>query len=230
MAINDPVLYFTMDTVDTSGVTITDQGSGHTNGTLIGLPSSVTGQVGQALSFNGINQYVTVGSAIAVNDNFTMALWVNSAASSQAAMLFYNGDTSGNGYGIFLSDGSCNPGNKIAVIAGGLACNVLSNATAVLSAGTWTHLTVTRSGGVWALYVNGVATVSGNSATPNMPATKLSLASDNGTIPGAFFNGSIDEARFFTRVLSQAEITALFQYSGPAAGAGTNRQFFFGLD
>ena len=58
-----------------SGVTLRDLGS--TNGTLVNGPTWAVGKVGNgALSFDGVNDYVNVGTISAVNGAGSVALWM----------------------------------------------------------------------------------------------------------------------------------------------------------
>jgi hypothetical protein len=89
--------------------------------------------------------------------------------------------------------------------------------TSALAAGTWRHVAIVLSGSTGTLYVD--------AGSPIVNTSMTLRPADLGTIDYAFigrsqfstdpyFDGQIDEFRIHSRVLSAAEITALYQYTG----------------
>ena len=80
--------------------------------------------------------------------------------------------------------------------------------TARISTTDWTHLAMTYDGSVQRLYVNGVLAgthaQTGNMAVGNQPLR----IGGNGSFPGEFFKGLIDEVKVYNRALTAAEILA----------------------
>jgi len=73
----------------------------------------------------------------------------------------------------------------------------------------WYHIAVTYDGAVLKLYVNGQLNNSRNvSGTLNLNSRPASIGSDNGA--QKFFNGLIDEVKFFNAALTQTEIQAAY--------------------
>jgi hypothetical protein len=100
-------------------------------------------------------------------------------------------------------------------LAGGTGCLI---STTSLVAGRWYHLAGVRSGTRLALYVNGIREADRALTTP-VPvdwAGKIELHLGASHSPGAFLEGSIDEALLYRRALEPAEIRQLAQ-----ASAGT---------
>ncbi len=64
----DLVSHWTFDTADISGTTLNDV-AGTNPGTIINGPSSVPGERGEALDFNGSNQYVNIPHSTSLNIN-----------------------------------------------------------------------------------------------------------------------------------------------------------------
>jgi len=82
----------------------------------------------------------------------------------------------------------------------------------------WYMVTWTSTGALagQALYVNGVAcTVTTTTAPQTGTPTGVVIGSYDG---GEYFNGDIDDARIYNRVLAPADITQLYLYTGKAGG------------
>ena len=63
---------------DISGTTAYDRSSGGNNGTLTSGPTAVKGKVGQALSFDGTDDYVSIPDlSLAASTGVTLSAWVN---------------------------------------------------------------------------------------------------------------------------------------------------------
>jgi len=74
-----------------SGTVAADNSGNDNNGTLVNGPTWTAGQVGNALSFDGVDDYVGINDAPAFNfggSNFTMSAWINISNLSSAGPLF----------------------------------------------------------------------------------------------------------------------------------------------
>jgi len=204
----DPNLIAWWKLDETSG-TIAQDSSGSNHGTLYGGPVWTTGQIDGALSFDGLDDYVSTASVVMTNTtNITMAGWVYWNAASANSVFFYNGHPGTNGYGVLVTNGACGTGNKITVLIGGENCDAVSSST-ILPTNQWTHIALTREGTAWKLYVNGVYKHTGTTS-PNVPSGTTLIGA--GTILGQNnFNGTIDDVRFYNRALSATEVLQLYQ-------------------
>lgn len=130
-------------------------------------------------------------------DNFGVSCWVK--ARSRAGdeegrrLVWYNGFPMENGFGLRQTP------DKYEVVF----TRYTTVAAAPAVPGRWTHLAYIRSNGVSILYVNGVPYPAGPVA-PLKPKGKVMVGATvmektPGTLqPGHFFDGEIDELRFFT--------------------------------
>ena len=67
--------HYTLDTVDVSGSTAFDcSPAPNYDGTITSSPSNVTGKIGQALDFDGTNDYIDIPRMI--SDDFTISFWI----------------------------------------------------------------------------------------------------------------------------------------------------------
>jgi hypothetical protein len=79
-----------------------------------------------------------------------------------------------------------------------------------ISTGTWYMVTVCWSAGTITTYVNAVSKTGGTTGTAAGNANGFAIGSEYPKTYGANFNGIVDEVGVWSRVLTQAEITALY--------------------
>ena len=187
--------------------TATDVAHGR-DGTLVGGTTFVGGEVGQAFSFDGANDTVSVpdNPDWSLQGDFTIDTWVNFAALHRTAQALLAQDE---GFGnttkwmFWYTEGG-----DLAFEFGtaGQGFHAASAAwTPILS--QWYHVAVTRSGSDFTLYVDGVAVGTGTESTPITDgAAPLSLGWGE---TDWFFEGLLDEPEIYQRALSGAEIKAI---------------------
>ncbi len=162
---------------------------------------------GNSFSGNGTSYGATLLNSWAMTQtsNFTMEAWVKwNGSTGSNQIICYNGNSTTNGYGIMVSAANA---NKLAILCGG---SVTLNTNITLSVGVWQHLVIKRSptitGGFWTLYVDGVSyNPSPNTGFPNSPTTGGTYVGRG--FNGDYFNGSIDEVRFWNTMLSNTQIS-----------------------
>jgi len=169
-------------------------GNGY-HGTIIGAPIYVDGKVGQALDFDGIDDYVEV-TGLTHPVNMTYALWVKADAFAGS----YN-------YITLLEFGSDDP--WLGIYSGklefwGRRKYVTSNRSFTI--GRWYHIAVTSDGVESIIYINGQADATGKPNTQT--GTGLGIGYYSGD---THFDGVIDEIKIFDRALSSEEILQLYR-------------------
>jgi hypothetical protein len=161
-----------------------------------------------------------IGTAT-LGGNFTVSAWfihngaTNANAADNRSFVFESQDT-----GVFdVSFGTTTTNNSYVSYNAGAATH-----TATLPNDVWHHVvhtfTVSGSNVVQEVYLNGVRQTITNASQPlaNMSFTGLNVGkARDGTSPGRYFNGTIDEFAIWTRPLSEAE--ALQVYNLGVAGA-----------
>jgi hypothetical protein len=151
-------------------------------------------QSGQALQFNGIDNYVSLPS-IPLSGDYTKEAWINTnSLTSFPNILSGNPNT---GTALFLNNGKLAAGH-------GPAFNQVVDPTPLV-AGTWHHVAVTYNATTLAmnLYTDGIL-VATNTA-PAYTEGLLEIGRYNG---GYYFDGSIDEVRIWNVERSAAQILA----------------------
>lgn len=107
-----------------------------------------------ALGFNGFSQYGHAATIPVSMENVEMSAWVRWAGFAgvpdTAQAIFYNGDSSCDGWGVLANDAT----GQIQILVGGI--NVIET-DASLSAGRWQHLIVSRSNNAYTLLLDGVS-------------------------------------------------------------------------
>jgi glucose/arabinose dehydrogenase len=191
-----------------SGTTLVDaSGSGHT-GTLVNGPAWVAGQAtyGQALSFNGLNDAVSVANPATYNfgtADFTIELWAKRTGLGGAQRhLFSKCDST-------LWQSGCkelyfNPSNQL--IFGSFATGDTVSST--IADTNWHHIAVTftDSTNTLQIYVDGIlATTATKALEADGAGHVVTLGNLRGSNP---FSGVLDDVRIYSRVLTLAEIQA----------------------
>lgn len=173
------------------------------------------GKVGQAFSFDGIDDFVNVPDASTLNPNrLTIEAWVNMSSYKSGGSIIVAKDDNTNGlrdylfqvvgdelrFTIFFTDGT-----RATAVGQGLALN------------TWHHVGATYDGSAAKIYIDG--SLVGSAAgvgNANNTATPFRIGSTNQTGQPRFFAGKIDDLSFYDRALSAAEIMSI--YNAGSAG------------
>jgi hypothetical protein len=214
--------YWSFDGSQMSGNTATD-GSGNGNsGTLTNGPTKTIGVLGQSVRFDGSDDYVSMGDAVALNgvqprtlstwvkftsDPLTSAQWLieRSNATLATYWLWWNGDNS-----FSLGDNTLVCGHRI---TNGTGEQIANTWTPV--ANTWYHVSCVYDGSQLIEYVNGVLLGSAGSATGSVTdetssARTLQFGRRIAT-GGNNLNGSLDDVRIYSRALNASEVDQLYR-------------------
>jgi len=183
------------------------------HGTLQGGASFGTGLVGQAFSFDGIDDFVQVPDSDlwAFTSDFAIEMWVNFNSDPggtlihPGAIFISNSEGGGqlNKWSFQLGEG------KLAFHINGPSINgyFLAQADFSPTLNQWYHLAVTRTGNIYTIYINGISAGSETNdvviPNPNAPLTI-------GQGEGFFLDGLMDEVAIYNRSLSPSEIESIY--------------------
>lgn len=189
---------------ETTGTSATDTSPAANAGTIVGALRSTTGRFGGALSFDGVNDRVTVpdSNALDLTTGMTIEAWVNATATGgwRTALLK---ERAGNlVYALYASSDN---GRPSAHIQTPLETDV--RGTAALATGTWTHLAATYDGSTSRMFVNGTQVATRAVSGPITTSTGVLSIGGNASW-GEWFAGLIDEVRVYNRALTAAEVAA----------------------
>ena len=198
---------------DAGPTTAADSTSNANTGTRSGgVTFGATGQIDNALSFNGTN-YITVsapnGGSLDIDSNpVTLSAWINPSAlgdgeNSDNKDIIGRGTFGYNGYGINLNGNLINLGRH-----GGGNFNSVST----VSTGTWYYIAGVINGASSQIYINGQLNSAG---TVNVVATSDSTVGIGfPTLAGLYFSGLIDEVRISNTARSADYIRASYLNQG----------------
>jgi hypothetical protein len=178
-------------------------GKGHT-GTISGATWSTAGKNGNALSFDGVNDYVTVADAndLDLTTGMTVEAWVRPAAlSGWNTVVMKEGTSTTLAYGLYANDSNPWPAVTVRISSNDQS----AIGTSPLPLNTWTHLAATYDGANLRLYVNGVQAGS-RAQTGSMLTSTRALRIGGNLVWGEYLNGLIDDVRIYNRALTAAEI------------------------
>jgi hypothetical protein len=192
---------YTMD--DISGAALLDESPNAKTGTITGA-TAVAGHIGNALTFTGSSSHKVESLTLDVPDVFSASMWIKTTTVtvdvpwSQNRPVQYRAIKVETGKITFFSRDSGNGFHQI----------VLSTTT--VNDGTYHHIVFSQSG------VNLSITIDDSETnTLAMPSAATGYTSPMRMGTGSlgianFYTGDIDQVRFFDRLLTATEITALF--------------------
>jgi len=195
---------------DESGGTVALDASGNNNnGTLLGPTRTSTGKFGGALSFDGVDDRVDLGTMdIPAGSGLTLSVWARADdfAASDGRLISKATGTAANDHLWMLSTYN-GQALRLRLKVGGSTTTLISAPGAIV-AGEWTHVAATYDGATLRLYKD--ATEIAMTALTGVPDTDPAVPVALGNQPqgGQSFDGLIDEVRIYDRALSPAEIQA----------------------
>ncbi|MFZ2300226.1 MAG: LamG domain-containing protein [Candidatus Moraniibacteriota bacterium] len=199
------------------------------------LTTSVTGRLGQALSFDGSTQYTSVADTSSLKPTAAISYggWVYvPSAPGGLKSIMEKGTASTAGYGLYVTSDP-----KFCFViktAGGTE----TNAGPSITTGAWHHVMVTYDSTTPTLYIDGasqsLASGTGCTASTNAGAitqdTSTLVMGARGAGASQFFTGNEDDMRVYNRALSATEVKMLYNYTGaynPVASPGKVKQAMY---
>jgi len=198
---------------ETSGAVAADDSANDYDGTLVNMDDSdwVPGNIGNALDFDGVNDYVAVDDICAAmaGEDVTVCAWVKAPALNPATQFFISINT---------IDGD----NKLLLgtPAGTATLSIVDaepawrHTTATIIDNTWHHIAyvIENSSDTVTVYVDGSDVFSFTLTVPIFKEDVFSLGQEyDGMTTGDFYNGLLDDVRIYDWALSETEIATLAQ-------------------
>ncbi len=199
----------TLDFDEGEGDTVYDKSGYDNDGTIIDNEGDqwTVGKYGSALNFDGVDDYVDLGSNAIVSNQakFTVSLWFKTTSSNWENM--YGEGNTGSGVDYSLV---CTSASKLwGCVFGGSVYSCLESVQSV-DDGEWHHVAyVKRASNDYELYLDGasVDTDTTDVSTPTIDNVRIGSINIGGT--DDFFNGAIDSVRIYNKVLTPNEILIL---------------------
>ena len=184
------------------------------NGSIAGA-TFVPGFHGQALSFDGVDDIVTIAGSdsLDLSSGMTLEAWVQPSDLDNWTTILLKENGESLAYGLYASDDTGNPPAGYVNVANG---NQRAFGNSALAIGQWQHLTLTHDAAFLQLYVNGTLVSRTAANGPISNSNEPLRIGGNTVFPNEFFQGLIDEVRVYNRPLSQSEI--FYNMSTPVGG------------
>ena len=165
------------------------------------------GKFGNALSLDGVNDYVHIYSynGIGGGTRRTIALWFKTSTANKPILQY---GASGNGTLLKLS---LNSSGAAVLDLGGTS---ITSSTGGLADGNWHHLVATLpAGGTIGdarLYIDGTSNQVTNTTSVNTSTSNNLVIGRDGPGGSAYFNGQIDDVRFYEAELNSTLVSQLY--------------------
>lgn len=190
-----------------------DESGNGNNGTVNGaaITTDRSGNANSAYSFNGTNNYITLGqNPFTIIDqldgsDFTISLWFNDNNGGSTYFMNF-------GWGIKLGSGiDMIPAfGHVGIWPNNQWYTVSSNQPIISQ--NWCHLVAVKSGNNQIIYINGQLLNTQNSYPAGLG--NQIYVGGNPIDNNGWLNGLLDDIGFWSRALTQQEITALYNSSG----------------
>lgn len=217
---NNLVAYWPLDN-DNNG--IQDKSGNGNNGTDYSS-GFVSGKINQALSFDGVDDYVEVADSIELNSTSALTAegWIKTSSTGKwqaiVSKWHYNGNKRQYWLGINSSDKA-----EFFIGNGGSGFDRIASIS-IITDGNWHHIIGVYDGTNVKIFVDGVE--------ENTKTTSVALGtSDKSVRIGAshdsnhYFNGLIDEVKIYDRALNAAETLDHFNAVGPSGTVPLDKSY-----
>ena len=211
--------HWSFDGPDMFDTKATDRSGQGNTGVLTNGPLRTAGKIGQALDFDGSNDYVDAGSAASLDnlDFFTYAAWIKLdalPASGAEMMVFTKGAAKRCGID---NRGGANGDNtlRLFVDRSGTGTSLIAS-DSLISANLWYHIACAFDlNGTHRLYINGVepsygTNTQGTVGTGADGSDTVFIGARDAPTDTDFFDGLIDDARIYNRALTADQIKRLY--------------------
>jgi hypothetical protein len=197
--------YWKLD--ETSGTTAPDETSHGNDGTLVNGPTWTNGNFDGALSFDGKDDYVDVGTGAAVlgKGGFTLSAWVRTTDTGEQVIIQQRNRASYNGAYMF----KLRSGRPYLWTYGDYQSGARIQANRPVNDGQWHHVTAVREDdGTARLYIDGEFDRSHWLPPRTMKPIDVYIGADMRS-RRHFFDGMLDDVRIYQRALSADEVRQL---------------------
>jgi arylsulfatase A-like enzyme len=188
---------------------------GNANGTAQGGAGYATGRFGQAVSLDGVNDFIstaTAGNAIIPATDYTLMAWVNWDGGNNNRGYIAGGQNSGTSGETFTMGKAADGSDRILFLnllpTGGQGNSIVESPAAAFSTGTWHHVAYSvHSTNGTTLYVDGSPVATNPTRTTHTASTTVfNIGNNPQTGSPNPFDGLIDDVAVFDGVLNATQI------------------------
>lgn len=224
--------WWTFDGADLVSNVADKSGNGNT-GNMVNMATSsakVGGVLGQALKFDGVDDYVNIGDPTSVDfgsGNFALATWFVTRNPTGSRQILIGKDVAGNRQFGLVYDANDDSNNKLQIFyylnsTSAVTCNSTSNN--LVADTKWHHLAGQRYGNTFQMYLDGVRINCDEAGTHGSMAASSAILRIGAREYVGFNNnlsGSLDDVRIYNRALSASEIQKLYNQGGSKLNSQT---------
>lgn len=181
------------------------------HGTLVNAPTWTTGMIGQAVTLDGSSQYLSTPNQVAGPNTLTLEIWFKSTSTSGGRLIGFGDAATGASSTLDRHVYLTNAGQLVWGARPGGTYKTVTTA-ASYNDGSWHHVAASLGSGGLLLYVDGVrqgtdlTTTTGQTYNGYWRIGYDSLTGWPSAPTSSYLAGSVDEARVYTRQLSDAEV------------------------
>ncbi len=204
---------------ETNGTVAYDSSGNGNDGNLTGGPTWTIGKIDGALSFDGVDDFVQLvrGDVVGNGLDLSISVWIKPSAVPTKAIFGEYGKNSSNQYQytrnhLTISNGAI--GFDQYPPTGGISEESELNS---ITYNIWNHVVFSQNSSAWSLSIGGIIVSSSNGVEhysgPTPEAAWIGGRKnevDNPSGSRSLFDGLIDDLRIYDRVLSAAEVQALY--------------------
>ena len=161
----------------------------------------VSGKAGNALNFDGANDYVEVPDAplLRIGNQHTLSAWIKPDNTNNFRQIIGKGAYS---YNMAIFSGKIRY-----ILYNGITISQVDSVSTVPT-GVWTHVACTYDGAQAKIYINGLLNKQVSwSLTPTQLTAVIQIGSGGGS--SYYFKGQMDEVRLYQRALSANELSLI---------------------
>jgi hypothetical protein len=178
-----------------------------------GAPSYVAGMEGQAIKLNGVGDFVSVETSMAL-PTYTAALWLRAEGGTGQRDILSLYDNAG-GFGTLIEMTASGEIRYLHRFPLGNAGGNSVYSDPGYDDGAWVHMAAVKTATSMSLFVNGLLVDSVDDATQYETLQRITLGVLKHDNLQRYFPGEFDEVYLYSRVLSQDEIAWLAGRTGP---------------
>jgi RHS repeat-associated protein len=179
-------------------------------GTITGASWTTQGKFGKALSFDGNGDYVTFSSTAINTNSATISLWFKTSANfssnygSQGFLL----NAASNIFQSYLT--LCGNGSSPYSLIGetDVQNDYYLSTSGIVPVGQWNHVVVVFQNKIAYTYLNGTLVDTRTITYSALTITRM--GGNTGSGYNTYFNGIIDDVRFYTKALSAQNVTDIY--------------------
>jgi hypothetical protein len=171
------------------------------NGVWAGTAVYGAGKFGNAAVFNGskrINLNFSMGSLPSPGYNASLSAWVKTTQAYGAFLVSYRDPVY---FSLFLLNNG--------TVQSTFYANSVTGTNAAVNDGNWHNVIATNNGSSIVIYIDGVVKGTAAGSTNLGNNAGFNAIGGRANVGASYINGSVDQVRFFNRVLTNAEITSL---------------------